>query len=134
MKKTVRYFIIYTFSLYLASNIAEGIVFENGHKTLLIAGIALTITTFFGKPVINALILPINLITFGLFRWISSAITLYIVSLAVSGFSVNGFRFSGYFSKWIDIPSINLPDGVLALIMFGLIISIITSFLHAFLD
>src|SRR4029078_8678621 len=104
MRRILLHFVIGTASLWAVSQIAEGMVFDKGAQTLLMAGLALTVASLFAKPVINMLLLPINLITFGLFRWVSSAVVLYIVTLVVGDFRINFFRFDGFTSKWFDLP------------------------------
>lgn len=129
VKKIIRYFLIESFSLYIVSSHVEGIVFEEGVKTLFLAGLALTVATFLVKPVINLLLLPLNLVTFNLFRWISSAITLYIVTLIVPGFTIDKFFFPGYSSSFIDIPPIEV-FGVLSFIFYSFLLSAIGSFFY----
>ncbi len=129
MKSILKIYITNTLSLYLASVIFGGMNLANGINSILIAGIGLSILSLLVKPVINILLLPLNLITFGLFRWVSSAIALYLVTLLVPGFKILNFSFSGIASKWIDIPSVNLT-GILAIIAFSLVISVISSILH----
>lgn len=129
MKRVLRHFVIDTFSLWVASNIAGGIEFNKGIQSLIFTGIGLTCVSLLAKPVINILLLPINLVTFGVFRWISSAIVLYIVTLIIKDFKIIKFIFNGYSSKWFDIPSMNF-NGVLAFVGFAFIISIITSFIY----
>lgn len=129
IKKLIRHFLIDTYSLYLVSLIAEGLVFTEDLKTLVIAGAVLTAITIFAKPVINLLLLPLNLVTFGLFRWVSSAIALYLVELVVLQFEVNGFHFAGFANKWVEIPVLNF-SGWLEYIAFAFILSIITSVIH----
>jgi putative membrane protein len=129
MKRFLRHYVLDTFSLWVISNIANGLVFERGLYTLMITGIALTGVFFFAKPVINLLLLPLNLVTFGLFRWVSSAVVLYLVTLIIKDFKIVAFSFAGLSSKWIDIPSFNLT-GVLAYIAFSFLLSFITSFLY----
>jgi len=129
MKRILKHYIVDTYALYIASQIASGLTFEKGLETLLLAGIALTVASILAKPVINVLLLPLTLITFGLFKWVSSAIALYLVTLVVSDFKILGFHFSGLTTKFFDLPSINL-SGVLALIGFSFLISLITSCLY----
>ena len=129
MKKLLKNFIISLYALHTTSQIAQGMSFANGFRTLLVAGFALSIATSLGKPIINALLLPINLVTFGIFRWLSSAITLYIVTLLVPGFQIKTFLYEGLTSKWLDIPHISF-NGILAFIGFSFILSFISSFLH----
>ena len=128
MKKILRHYVIVTYSLWLTSKIANGLVFENETKTLLITGIVFMGASLLAKPVINMLLLPINLVTFGFFRWVSSAVVLYLVTLTVPDFKLIKFAFSGYVSKWIELPSLNF-QGFLAYVAFAFLISAITSFL-----
>lgn len=129
MKKIIRYYSIETFSLWVVTQIAGGMMFENGIQTLLITGAGLTIASIFAKPIINILLLPINLVTFGLFSWLSSAVALYLVALVVPQFQIAGFFFEGFTSKWIDIPQLGF-QGLFAYVAFSFILSFITSFVH----
>ena len=73
--------------------------------------------------------LPINLISFGLFRWVSSAIALYLVTLVVDGFQIVKFHFGGFSSVWFDLPNFTF-EGVAAIISFSLLLSLIASFIY----
>lgn len=129
MKKIIRHYVIDTSTLYAVSFIASGIIFEDGIKTLLLAGLALTAASILVKPIINLLLLPINLITFNLFRWLSSAVALYLVTLVVPGFEIASFTFAGLSSQWIDIPAMSF-QGAFAFIAFSFLLSIITSVIY----
>jgi putative membrane protein len=129
MKGIFRLYLIETFSLFLVSSVTSGIIFEYGIQTLLLAGLGLTATSSVAKPVINLLLLPLNLMTFGLFRFISSAVALYLVTLVVPGFKLVNFYFQGFSSKWIDLPSLSF-EGIVAFIAFSILLSILTTFLH----
>ncbi len=129
MKRIIRAYFIALFSLHLVTLVAQGLVFERGLETFLITGAVLTAAILFARPVINILLLPLNLVTFGIFRWLSSAIALYLVTLIVKEFKITRFFFPGFTSTWIDIPEINL-SGLFAYIAFAFILSIITSFIY----
>lgn len=129
MKNILKHYIVDTISLYLISQTVYGMYFENGINSLFFAGLGIMLTSFLVKPIINLLLLPINLLTFGLFRWISSAITLYIVTLIVPGFKIHEFIFSGFTSPWIDIPSLALVSPI-SFIAFSFIITIVTSIIY----
>ena len=129
MKRLLRSYLISALSLYLATQIAQGLAFEKGLQTFLIASAGLTLAQLVGKPVINILLLPLNLVTFGLFRWVSSGIILYLVSLLVPGFKILKFFYKGFASPWIDIPVINL-QGFLAIVAFALMYSVIISSIY----
>lgn len=129
MKKIIRFYVIDTFSLFFVNQIAGGLEFDQGYITLFLAGGALTLTSLLAKPVINILLLPLNLVTFGVFRWVSSAIALYIVTLLVDGFKVVSFNFPGLSTQWIDLPALNI-NGILAYIGFAFVLSLVSSILH----
>lgn len=129
MKRILRAYAIATFSLWAVSQIAEGIQFTGGLETLFLAGAGLMVALLVARPVINLLLLPINLVTFGLFRWVSSAIALYLVTLVVPGFNIASFHFAGLTSRWLDIPQLNLK-GVLAYVAFSFLLSLITSLIY----
>jgi len=129
MKKILRHFIIDTYCLYLITIITKGILLENNINTLILAGIAITCVSLIAKPVINILLLPINLITFGFFRWIASAIVLYLTTLIIPSFKILFFDFPGISSKWIDIPHLHL-DGLLAYIGFSFLFSLLASAIY----
>lgn len=130
MKRLLKHFLVNTFALYVVSSFTGGLVFENSIETLLLTGAAITAAGLFAKPVINILLLPINLVTFGVFKWISSTIALYLVTLVVPGFSVSGFNFEGYISKWFDIPAMNFNSEIIAIIMFSFMLSLISSIIY----
>lgn len=129
MRSVLKIYITSTLSLYLASIAFGGMRLSEGINSILLAGVALSLFSLLVKPLINLLLLPLNLITFGLFRWVSSAVALYLVTLIIPGFKIIGFHFAGLSSKWFDIPTVNL-GGFLAIVAFSLVISVISSILH----
>lgn len=128
IRRAIKYFLISSVTLYLISLVISGLVFENGVNTLILTGIALTVASLIIKPVINILLLPLNLITFGLFRWVGYAVALYIVTLIVPGFKIVNFAFNGLTSYWFSLPAISF-NGIVAIIAFSFIISITSSIL-----
>lgn len=129
MKRLLRIFAIETLCLHLASTFAAGLTFDKGLTTLLTAGFFLAVVSLIVKPIINLLLLPINLLTFNLFRWVSTAVTLYIVTLLVSDFKVTHFLMSEFPGKLISIPTIEL-SGPLAYIGFSFITSFLTGIVY----
>ncbi len=129
MRTILKHFIINTVTLYLISQAVSGISFSEGSYTLLLAGVVLTLTTMIIRPIINILLLPINLITFGLFKWVGYAITLYLVTLIVPGFKLLDFMFKGYNSYWFAIPALTLA-GFFAFIAFSFLISTVSSIFY----
>ena len=132
MKRILRHFLIDTAVLYLVSQNIGGLNFNGGIQTIFLAGVVLAVTTMLIKPLINILLLPLNLITFGLFKWIAHAISLYIVTLVVPGFSISGFHFIGLNSYWFSLPPVDLT-GTIGLIAFSFLISFGSSLLYSLL-
>lgn len=129
MKKIVNIFAIEVASLFIATQIASGIVFQNGLEGLFVAGVALAIAAYFVRPVVNILLLPLNLVTLGLFKFIGHAVTLFIVDLALNQFQITGFHFLGVATRWFDVPAINFGEGALAYIGFSILISVVSGLL-----
>ena len=129
MRRILKHYIIDTTSLYIISQIVGGIVFAKGIETLLITGAVLTAVTLIAKPIINILLLPLNLVTFGIFKWLAFAISLYLVTLAAPGFKLTSFIFAGYDSYWFSIPAISLT-GLLAFVAFSFLLSFISSVIY----
>ena len=129
MRRILKHFLVSTFSLFLISRSSTGLVFENGIETMVLAGAALAVASILAKPVINLLLLPLNLVTFGLFRWLSYGIVLYIVTLVIDKFKVVGFNFSGFSSTWFDIPSISV-SGIPSFIIYAFLLAVLSSSLY----
>lgn len=129
IKKIIKIFAIEILALYIIDQIVSGLVFGEGIKTFLITSFALGIAAYLVRPIVNLLILPLNLITFGLFRWLSSAIALYLVTLVVNHFKIEQFLFVGYESVWFTLPRIQVT-GFLAIIFYSFTLSILTSILN----
>lgn len=116
-------------ALWFTSELAGGgIVFTEGLKTFLFATLALSLANHVVRPFLNLLLLPINLITLGVFRWVTSVILLYTVTRFVPGFTITTFDFAGFIYQGIVIPEIHLA-GFAALLIVSLILSFISSFL-----
>jgi putative membrane protein len=129
IKKIIKIFAIEVLALYIVNQFVSGLFFGEGIKTFLIASFALGIAAYLVRPIVNLLILPLNLITFGFFRWLSSAVALYLVTLVVNQFKIEQFFFPGYENIWFSIPRIEVR-GFLAIILFSFTLSILTSILN----
>jgi len=129
MKGLIKLYLIETATIYIISNLVSGILLEKGLESLLFAGLGLSVVTLILKPILNILLLPLNLVTFGFFRWVSSTIALYLATLVVPGFKISEFLFEGFSSKYFNLPSFHLT-GLFAYIGFSLLISLVASLLH----
>ena len=95
-------------SVYIAAQVLSGvIVYVGGWQTLFMAALAIALINLFVKPVVNLLLLPINLITLGTFRWLANVITLYLVTRLVPNLQIHPFVSSTINAKYLIIPSIH---------------------------
>ena len=127
MKRLLRGYTIQTVSLYFANILAQGLVFSFGLKSFLITAFVLTLSTYLIKPVVNILLLPLNLVTFGVFRWVGFAVTLFLVDIVLDEFKIIGFKFLGFSSDLVRLPAVDW-SGALAYIGFSFILSLLVTF------
>jgi uncharacterized membrane protein YvlD (DUF360 family) len=131
MKRLLRAILFESVSLYLTSQLISGLIFHHEVLSFIIVGGFLSISSFIVKPVVNILLLPLNLVTLNFFRWVGNFVCLYLATLLVSKeFYVSAFSFPGYHSIYLDIPAVAFPAGVLSLIAFSVVLSIISGILH----
>jgi len=105
--------------------LAIGMNFERGFETLFITGGALAIATILAKPIINILLLPINLVTFNFFRWASHAVMLFLVDLVLTEFRIVNFNFAGYSSDLFSLPLLYIESGILSYLAFSVLIGLV---------
>ena len=129
MKKYLRAYLFNLASLWLCANALEGVSYEGGSKTLATTALVLTLINLLVKPLVNLLLLPINLITLGTFRWVINVISLYLVTLTVPLFKVNAFLFQGFEFQGFVMPAINLSI-FWAFVVASFLISLTTTLLH----
>jgi len=93
----LRPFILTLVTLFVLSWLLPAISFTS-ITTLIIAGVVLTLLNGIVRPVLKLLLLPINLITFGLFSIVLNAGILWLALALVPGFHIDpiilfGMRF-----------------------------------------
>lgn len=129
LRKLLRSFVFNSVALWIVTQALEGVFFTGGYQTLLLAALALTLVNLLIKPLINLLLLPINLITLGAFRWLVNVIALYLVTLFVPQFKIIGFLFPGFSYQGFVVPPIPL-SAFWVFILTSFCLSIIISFLY----
>ncbi len=87
MRGLLKRIVFTTLSLYVITVIFPQVRFANP-TALVTMGLVLTLLNIFIRPFISILLLPINLITFGLFSWILNIIVLYLATVITPGFSI----------------------------------------------
>ena len=121
-------------SFYVAGYALAGVQLENTWSAYLVASLVFVIFSVVLAPIIKLLLLPINLLTLGLFRWLTNVLILYIFDLLYDGIRIASFTFEGYRSAFISLPSTQLSLFwvlVIASLLMSLTYSIISALFQA---
>lgn len=129
MKTLLRYFLINTVSLYLTTEAIKGLSYSGGFQTLLIGGLAFTGINLILIPLLKVLLLPLNLLTLGLFAWLTNVLALYALTTAVPQFRLAPYNFPGFEYQGFVIPAVYLSTLWVAFIS-SFMIGILTHLLH----
>lgn len=108
MKAFLRNVLVNLICFWVISLILPAVDFSGKPEILLLASLALTATNIFIKPILNLLLLPLNLVTLGTFRWIINVIILFLVTMIIPDFKIRPFVFPGVAYKGFVIPQINV--------------------------
>ena len=123
MKKFLKFILLFYFTLYTVNELIHNLHFQNGIWTILEVSLILTIFELFLKPIIKILLLPINILTLGLFRIVINTLGIYIALFLISTFTTSDFwiytyHFTGLFAVFATSIIINF--------IFTIINSIVT--------
>lgn len=91
-------------SFYLTDLLVGGFSIDNTFSAFVFASLIFIIFNALIKPIISLLLLPINLLTLGLFHWLINVLVLYIFDLLYGGVTIMAYHFEGYTSSLINLP------------------------------
>ncbi|MBM3205668.1 phage holin family protein [Candidatus Shapirobacteria bacterium] len=128
IRKNLKLFLINFLALWLVGQALAGVEFLGGYQTLALTALVLTLAGFLIKPLVNLLLLPLNLLTLGAFRWLVNVIILWLVTLIVPQFKIHAFVFSGFSYQGFAIPPISL-NIFWAYLLTAFFLSLITTFI-----
>ncbi len=117
-------------SIYISAQILNGvIIFYGGFTTLILAAFFISVANLIVRPVVNLLLLPIHLVTMGLFRWVANLVTLYLATLFIPTIKIHGFVSSRFDLQYLIIPSIHF-SAFGAFVVSALIITLVFQSLY----
>lgn len=96
MKKILRYIILFVFSLATSNQIWHNLSFQQIPLTIIKVAIVLAIFEIILKPIVKILLIPINILTLGLFRVVIDTLGLYLAVFFLSDFQVGNIYISQY--------------------------------------
>lgn len=128
MKRLLRYFLINLVSLLAAAAVIPGLTYTGGAKSLVIGAIAFMVINLLLVPLLKILFLPLNLLTLGLFAWLTNVLALYALT-TISDFKLVSYAFSGANLGGIVVPAYELSPFLVAIVA-SFVIGLITHFLQ----
>lgn len=128
MKSIVRSVILYSFALYVVSQLFDGLKIAGGMQTIIIGGAIFAGLSMVLKPVLQAISFPLTLVTLGLFSFVINAIILFILTKIVPKIYVHAFVTPKLSYDGFKIPAYHL-NIIFAFIFISAIISLLVGFL-----
>lgn len=112
-------------AIYLTSLAVPGFVIQPGLNHLLTATLTLVVLNIFVKPLIKLLLLPVNLLTLGAFRWLINIMLIYLLSLLLPSVTLRSFSLS-------QLPGLGsiLPDILVGQFFVTILVSLVFSLCH----
>ncbi len=95
-------------SFYITNALVAGFHIQPNLTTYFIASLVFILINIILKPIIKLILLPINLITLGLFYWLVNVIVLYIFDLIYDGVTITAYNFTGFQSSLINLPPMHI--------------------------
>lgn len=128
MKSILRRIIIYSVALFLVAQILDGVRIEGNLTVYIIGGIILSILFTIVKPILSIIMLPLNIITLGLFSFLINAIILYFLTILVPNISVTSFTLNGFSYLGFVVPELEV-NTFFAFLVASALLSVIVGFL-----
>lgn len=129
MKTLLRYFLINLVALWITTRTITGLTYTGGVKSLILGGLAFMLINLILVPLLRVLLLPLNLLTLGIFAWITNVLALYALVTVIPEFKLLPYVFSGLSYNGFNIPPSELSPFLVA-VAASLLIGIITHFLQ----
>lgn len=104
MRKLIFRLIGTALSFYLTSQLIGGFQLQPTIQTYFTASILFILINTLIKPIIKLLLLPINLLTLGLFSWLVNVLVLYLFDFIYPGIHITAYDFPGYTSPLLSLP------------------------------
>jgi uncharacterized membrane protein YvlD (DUF360 family) len=110
MKKFLRFTLLFIFALIAENQLWNNLIFSNIPATVFKVALILAFFELFLKPIIKILLLPINLLTLGLFRIVISTIGLYIATFFLDDFQVQDILANSTIWQGFTIPELHFTN------------------------
>ncbi len=95
-------------SFYTTQALIAGFQLEPNWQTYLLSAVIFLLFNLLVAPIIKLLLLPINLLTLGLFRWLTQVIVIYLFDLFYTSVTISSYYFGGFRNGLFELPAGNL--------------------------
>lgn len=106
MKKILKFTFLIAVALAVQNQFWQNLTFSQNLWTIVEVAFILTIFELLLKPIIKILLLPINILTLGLFRIVISTVGFYLATFLLSDFVVNTIDISSFYWQGFRIPAL----------------------------
>lgn len=134
MRRLIVHVLAASLALAAAAYLVQGFQISPTWDTYLIGSVVYLLLSSVVGPLIKLLLLPFNLLTLGLFRWVASVLVLYIFDLLYSGVTITSYTFPGFSSSLLTLspgPVSLFWALVLATLVMSITYSLVTSLLSS---
>lgn len=129
MKTLLRYFLINLSALWVTTKIIPGLTYTGGINSLFLGAGAFMVINIILVPLLRILLLPLNLLTLGLFAFLTNVLALYALTTVVADFRLVPYFFPGISLNGFMIPAMDLTTFWVAVVA-SFLIGLITHFLQ----
>lgn len=126
MKDFLKAIFVNGVTLALTTEIFPGLSYGRDLKILFFAALVFTIINLFLQPLIKLLLLPINLLTLGMFRWLTGVICLFLLTILIPEIKIQSYALVGFSQAGFVVPKFYFSL-LMSLITASLLISLIAS-------
>lgn len=129
MRKIIVKILATAAGFYVSGYFLAGIHLDKTWPAYLTASLVFVVFNFVLSPIVKLLLLPINLLTLGLFRWFTNVLVLYLFDLIYDGISITPFVYPG-----MTTPLLSLPSGYLGLFWVLVLASLLMSLTYSLIS
>lgn len=132
MRKILSLWLLNIFGIVLCRYVWGSPEFVSTPTTMALIGLFLTVFEILLKPIINLLLLPINVLTLGLIKIATNTLGLYLVGFLLEDFRVLDINRPSFTWEGFTIPTLSF-HGFASYVIISLTLSIFISFTSFFL-
>lgn len=94
--------------IWFTAQIFPAFAITGGLKGLVLGAAAFMLVNIALVPLMKVLLLPLNLLTLGLFTWLSNILALYLLITKIPSFKISAYSLSGMDINGFTVPAMTL--------------------------